>query len=630
MEQNQPIVIYIMGVSGSGKTTIGLHLAEATGFPFFDGDDFHSAYNRNKMASGKPLTDEDRHSWLQAIRTHVIDQLKTNSCIIACSSLKDRYRQWLAEGIESQTKWVFLHGSYNLILERMGKRTKHFMPTALLKSQFETLEAPRDALKIDIKNTPNDIISQIKQAYVCPGEFGVIGLGVMGKSICRNVASKGIRLAMYNRHVPVTEENVAINFKNKYKELDTAEAFDDLKAFVNSLQTPRKILLMVNAGATIDTILKNLTPLLSQDDIIIDGGNSHYADTERRMQDLEKKQIHFIGCGISGGEEGALKGPSIMPGGPEEAYKKIEACLTKIAAKDKDGEPCCTYIGKGGSGHFVKTIHNGIEYAEMQLLAEVYHIYHKMGKNASEIAAIICGWKNEVDSFLLEITIRILTTSEKNDFLINKILDKAGNKGTGNWATIAATELGVPATLIASSLFARYISSFKEERILLSQTYQKQKPTIKLDDNTILQGYKMARIINHYQGFQLLNEASNSFNYQLNLSEIARIWTNGCIIRSNLMSALVPILKSNNNILIDKGITNSIIESKESLTKLIIQAVSNEIATPCFSEALNYFNGITEENLPANLIQAQRDYFGAHTYQRNDDASENHYHHNWK
>jgi 6-phosphogluconate dehydrogenase len=630
MQQNQPIVIYIMGVSGSGKTTIGLHLAEETGLPFYDGDDFHSAYNRNKMASGKPLTDKDRYSWLEAIRRHVVDQLKTNSCIIACSSLKDRYRQMLAEGIEAQTKWVFLHGSYNLILERMGKRTKHFMPTALLKSQFETLESPRDALKIDIQHTPNDIVSQIKQAYICPCEFGVIGLGIMGKSLCRNVASKGIRLAMYNRHVPITEENVAINFKNKHKELASTKAFDDLKAFVNSLQSPKKILLMVNAGTTIDRILNDLTPLLSQDDIIIDGGNSHYADTERRIQYLEEKQIHFIGCGISGGEEGALKGPSIMPGGKKDAYKKIENYLTKMAASDKDGKPCCTYIGKGGSGHFVKTIHNGIEYVEMQLLAEVYHIYQKMGKTASEIAAILCLWKSEVNSFLLEITIQILTNFEKDDFLINKILDKAENKGTGNWATIAAAELGVPATLIASSLFARYISSLKDERILLSKAYQKKELNIKLDDNIILQAYKLARIINHHQGFQLLKEASNTFEYQLNLSEIARIWTNGCIIRSDLMETLVPILKGNKNILINKDIKLCITENKDDLTKLIIESISNELTIPCFSDALNYFNGITEENLPANLIQAQRDFFGAHTYQRNDDDSENYYHSNWK
>jgi len=630
MQQKQPIVIYIMGVSGTGKTTIGLHLAEETGFPFYDGDDFHSAYNRNKMASGKPLTDKDRFSWLEAIRSHVVDQLNTNSCIVACSSLKDRYRQMLAEGIESQTKWVFLQGSYNLILERMGKRTKHFMPTALLKSQFETLESPMGALKIDIQDTPNQIVSQIKQAYICPSEFGVIGLGVMGKSLCRNIASKGIQLAMYNRHVPITEENVAVNFKNNYKELASTKAFDDLKAFVNSLQTPRKILLMVNAGATIDIVLSDLTPLLSQNDIIIDGGNSHYADTERRIQYLKEKQIHFVGCGISGGEEGALKGPSMMPGGKKDAYKKVEKYLTKIAANDTNSKPCCTYIGKGGSGHFVKTIHNGIEYVEMQLLAEVYHIYHKMGKTASEIAAILSGWKGEVNSFLLEITIDILTTVEKDDFLIDKILDKAENKGTGNWATIAAAELGVPTTLIASSLFARYISSFKDERVMLSKTYKKNKPNIKLDDNIILQAYKLARIVNHHQGFQLLKEASNAFDYQLNLSEIARIWTNGCIIRSDLMETLVPILKDNKNILLSEDIKLCITENKDNLTKLIIESISNELAIPCFSETLNYFNGITEENLPANLIQAQRDFFGAHTYQRNDDDAENYYHSNWK
>lgn len=630
MQQKQPIVVYIMGVSGSGKTTIGLQLAEVTGLPFYDGDDFHSAYNRNKMASGKPLTDEDRYSWLESIRTHVLEHLKTNSCIIACSSLKDHYRNLLSEGIESQSKWVFLHGNYNLILERMGKRTKHFMPTELLKSQFETLETPRDALKIDIKNSPKSIVSQILYEYFAHNEFGVIGLGVMGKSLCRNIASKEILLAMYNRHVPNSEENIAVNFKKQHPELENTEAYDDLTAFVHSIQVPRKILLMVNAGATIDIILNELTPLLSKGDIIIDGGNSHYADTERRIQNLDKKQIHFIGCGISGGEQGALKGPSMMPGGNENAYAKIEKYLTPIAAKDKNGKPCCTYIGRGGSGHYVKTIHNGIEYVEMQLLAEVYHIFHKMGKNPSEIAAILNTWKNEVNSFLLEITIDILSTLENDEPLLNKILDKAGNKGTGNWATISSAELGIPSTLIASSLFARYISSFKDERTALNQIYQKKQAHLNLDNDTILQAYKLARIINHHQGFQLLNEASNSFDYELNLSEIARIWTNGCIIRSELMEGLVSILKSTTNILINDSIIDCLTDNKNSLTKLVVESVSNGLTIPCFSDALNYFNGITEENLPANLIQAQRDYFGAHTYQRNDDESEKYYHTNWK
>ena len=630
MHQNQQIVIYIMGVSGSGKTTIGLQLAEATGLPFFDGDNFHSAYNRNKMASGKPLNDKDRYSWLKAIRNHVIDQLKNNSCIIACSSLKDDYRKLLMEGLEAQTKWVFLHGSYNLILERMGKRTKHFMPTALLKSQFEALEVPKNALKIDIKNMPKTIITQIRNEYFPTSEFGIVGMGVMGKSLCRNMASNGIRLSMYNRHVQNSEENVAINFKNEFKKLANSEAFDNLIAFVNSLQTPRKILLMVNAGDVIDTIIKELNPLLSKHDVIIDGGNSHYKDTERRIKELEKKQIYFVGCGISGGEEGALKGPSLMPGGSENGYNKVEKYLKVIAAKDNNNRPCCAYIGKGGSGHFVKTIHNGIEYVEMQLLAEVFYIYHKMGKTSADIASKLHQWRGEVNSYLLEITITILKTLENNEPLINKILDKAGNKGTGNWATIASAELGIPSTLIASALFSRYISSFKKERIQLSNTFPKIKHQIELDDLTILKAYKMARILNHYQGFQLLKEASNSFNYKLNLSEIGRIWTNGCIIRSELMEELVPILKSNENILVNNHIINSITECKNSLTTLIIKSVSAELPLPCFSESLQYFNGITEESLPANLIQAQRDYFGAHTYQRNDDGTEKYYHNQWE
>lgn len=460
-------------------------------------------------------------------------------------------------------------------------------------------------------------------------QFGIFGLGVMGKSLSRNFASKGVRLSMYNRHVAGVEENIASNFKNEYTVFASSQAFDNLATFVASLQTPRKILLMVKAGETIDIVLELLVPLLSEDDIIIDGGNSHYQDTEKRISQLKMKRIHFLGCGISGGESGALNGPSLMPGGNSHAYKEVKEYLELISAKDKTGQPCCTYIGSGGSGNFVKTIHNGIEYVEMQLLAEVYFIYKKAGKTTEETAQILDGWKGTVDSFLLEITVTILRTLEKGEPLLEKVLDKAGNKGTGNWSAISSTELGIPSTLIASSLYARYISTFKEMRTHLSSFYEKDYQEFQVDDTSLLEAYKLARIINHYQGFTLLDEASVSMGYKLSLSELARIWTNGCIIRSDLMEDLVSVLKKDKNILVSSELIPEIKRLKPSLAKIVAQSISAEIPVPCFSEALNFFNGITEKQLPANLIQAQRDYFGAHTYRRNDESDGVSHHTNW-
>ena len=630
MKKERPIIIYIMGVSGTGKSTIGLKLSKIMGMPFFDGDDFHSLANKTKMKNGSPLTDEDRYNWLLAIHGHVAKQLQLNSCIVACSALKKQYRYLLAKNIEQHTKWIFLNGSFTKVLERLQNRKDHFMPTALLKSQFKTLEIPDNALNISIDNPPETIVEMIKTYLLKKSEIGIIGLGVMGKSLCRNFASKGIDISMYNRHLSGVEENVALNLKKKHSVLASSQAYDDLKSFVDSLNTPRKILLMVNAGKTTDIVLNQLTPLLEKNDIVIDCGNSHYADTERRIQSLNKKEVHFLGCGLSGGEAGALKGSSLMPGGNNNAYKKIKKYLETIAAKDKNGKPCCAYIGGGGSGHFIKMIHNGIEYAEMQLLAEVYHIYKKAGKTTVEIANLLNAWKGEVNSYLLEITIVILNTLENNEPLLDKILDKAKNKGTGNWATIASTELGIPSTLITSALFARYISTFKEKRIALSQFFRKDKHNVQMDNNTMLQAYRLARIINHYQGFSLLKEASDTMQYHLSLSEIARIWTNGCIIRSEFMETLVSVLKEGETMLFKQKIIAEIKRLKPSLTEIVVQSISYEIPIPCFSEALNFFNAITEKELPANLIQAQRDYFGAHTYQRNDKADDKFYHTNWK
>ena len=320
-----------------------------------------------------------------------------------------------------------------------------------------------------------------------------------------------------------------------------------------------------------------------------------------------------------------------MPSGDLEAYKNIQLFLETIAAKDQNNLPCCTYVGPEGSGHFIKMVHNGIEYVEMQLLAEVATILEAMGQNPDDISDTFERWKSSASSYLLDITTSIFRTKEGNDWLVKKILDKAGNKGTGNWTTIASAELGVPSTLIASALFSRYMSFYKAERIQLNKQFQNIKTLeFNLTTNDILEAYQFARIINHYQGFKLISEASNSFSWHLNLSEIARIWTSGCIIKSSLMQDLVEVFKHTSNILTDSDIIKRINQYRPSAKKVVSQCVINDLSTPALGEAIQFLNGITTAYTSANIIQAQRDYFGAHTYQRLDDTSGKQYHTNWQ
>ena len=629
MNESAAQIFFIMGVSGVGKTTVGKLLAQKLKLPFFDGDDYHPEQNIKKMASGQSLNDKDREGWLKRLNELAKENSQKSGCVIACSALKEKYRNLLENGLKQSPHWIFLEGSFELISKRLESRKEHYMPVNLLQSQFETLETPTNAFTFNIENSPEIIVEMLLQNLSNQAEFGLLGLGVMGKSLCRNLAKNGVKIAMYNRHVPGKEENIANNFKQKHKELEHALAFDQLHQFVSALQTPRKIFLMVNAGSAIDSVIKELTPLLSKNDIIIDGGNSHYEDTAKRESSLAQKGLFFIGCGVSGGEEGALTGPSIMPGGDPTAYEMIKPFLGKIAAKDKNGKACSTYIGKSGSGHFTKMLHNGIEYVEMQLLAEIYQIFKAMGKNPDEIAEILSQAESETQSYLLEITVDILREKEGDDWLIHKILDKAGNKGTGNWTTIASAQLGVPSTLITGSLFARYLSASKDERVRVQQIYPAELNTIDIAEKKILEAYQLARIVNHIQGFKLLNEASDTYQWMLNLSEIARIWTNGCIIRSTLMERLVDLLKKEKNLILHSELSLSIKKLKPALSTVVAKCIERNISIPCLSEAINYLNGISQADSPANLIQAQRDYFGAHTYQRVDDESGRFHHTNW-
>lgn len=618
-----------MGVSGCGKSTIGKLLSEELNIPFFDGDDFHPQSNIDKMSSGVPLNDNDRYGWLLSLNELAKKQLKDNSCIIVCSALKKSYRDILSKDIQSQVKWVHLAGSFNQILERINKREHHFMSSDLLQSQFDILELPENAIEVNISLNPNEIIKYITEKMESKSEFGLFGLGVMGRSLSRNLAQKGFKISVFNREVKGTEEDVAIKFKNEHKELESAQAFSDIEAFVNSLQTPRRIMLMVNAGKITDMVIEDLIPFLSDGDVLIDGGNSNYLHTKERYDYLKSKNIHFIGVGVSGGEEGALKGPSIMPGGNKEIYNLVKPYLESIAAKDSNGLPCCTYIGEEGSGHFVKMVHNGVEYVEMQLLAEVFSIFKLMGNNPDAIADILESWKAKADSYLLGITIEVLRKKDGDDWLVNKIVDKAGNKGTGNWTTIATAQLGAPSTLIASALFARYTSFYKEERILASQNFNIKPSAFNVLQDEVLQAYQFARLINHFQGLKLISEAGKAYGWTLNLSEIARIWTNGCIIKSDLMMELKSILKEDANILKHKTIINQVKQYKPSINKVVSQCILNELAIPCLSESVNFLNAYVTANSAANIIQAQRDYFGAHTYQRTDDPTGKFHHTNW-
>lgn len=626
-------VVFIIGVSGSGKSTVGTLLASRMNIRFYDGDYFHPASNIKKMANKIALTDEDRWPWLEAINARANEP---GMAIFACSALNEKYRQKLIEGLRpEEVLWVVLNGSFEVIDERMKQRSDHFMPVDLLQSQFELWEKPVYGFHIDIEQGLDEIIKHIEEEMNNPkSQFGLIGLGVMGKSLVRNLARKGISLSLYNRHIDGVEEDVAQTFIKDYAEdLGSAKGFDNLEAFVNSIARPRKIMMMVNAGLAVDAVISELRPLLSSGDVIIDGGNSHFKDTERRAAELESIRIDYIGTGVSGGEKGALEGPSIMPGGTTSAYPKVAEYLESIAARDKDNQPCCAYMGSGGSGHFVKMVHNGIEYAEMQLIAEVYTILrHRNGLSPDKVADIFEEWcQADLSSYLLEITYQILRRKEGEKYLIDLILDKAGNKGTGSWTTIAAAELGVPITLITSALYARYTSSFKQERVEASQKYSPLKGFNQQIDIEQLKGaYKIARLINHHQGIHLIEAASTEYNWNLNFPEIARVWTNGCIIRSSLMQDLVSVLSETQRILQYSSIISQVDMHREDLASVVSLGAKSQLALPCFSAAATFINTYSQAHSSANIIQAQRDFFGAHTYKRVDDPNGPSHHTIWE
>lgn len=465
--------------------------------------------------------------------------------------------------------------------------------------------------------------------------FGVIGLAVMGENLALNVESRGFPIAVYNRSRSKTDEFMATRAQGK----DIKPAYT-LEEFVQTLERPRKILVMVKAGAPVDAVIQQLKPLLEEGDMIIDGGNSLYEDTERRTIELESTGLGFMGMGVSGGEEGALHGPSLMPGGTESSYNELEPILTKIAAQVDDG-PCVTYIGPRGAGHYVKMVHNGIEYGDMQLIAEAYDLLkNALGLDNDKLGEVFTQWNttDELNSFLIEITANIFSKKdpETGKHLIDLIVDAAGQKGTGSWTVINSLQLGVPIPTIYSAVYARAMSSLKEERVEASQ--QLTGVTEKFDGDLesyiakIRDALYCSKMCSYAQGMALIAKASAEYNYNINLPEVARIWKGGCIIKAGFLGKIKKAFTDNPslpNLLLAPEFKQSILDRQQAWRDVLVLANKMGIPVPAFSASLNYFDSYRTANLPQNLTQAQRDYFGAHTYERIDKPRGEFFHTEW-
>lgn len=464
-------------------------------------------------------------------------------------------------------------------------------------------------------------------------QIGVVGMAVMGKNLALNMESRGYTVAIYNRTAAKTEK---VMKDHAEKNLVPAYTIED---FVKSLETPRRIMMMVQAGKPTDAVIAELLPFLDKGDVLIDGGNTFFEDTMRRNKELDDSGINFIGTGVSGGELGALQGPSMMPGGQKEAYDLVAPIFEKIAAKAKDGAPCVTYIGPNGAGHYVKMVHNGIEYSDEQLIDESYDLLRKMvGLSVDEIAEIFGEWnKGELDSYLIDITADILT--RKDDLgsdkpIVDLIMDKGGNKGTGKWSSQNALELGIPQSLITESVYARYISVLKDERVAASKVLPAPAGNVDFDKKEIVEKIREAlyfsKIMSYAQGFEQMKVASEHYDWDLNFGEIAKIWRAGCIIRARFLQNITDAFDKDanlSNLLMDDYFKDIAAKYQEAVRDVVALAVKAGVPVPAFSAAVAYFDSYRSEVLPANLLQAQRDYFGAHTYERVD--REGTFHYSW-
>ena len=466
-------------------------------------------------------------------------------------------------------------------------------------------------------------------------DIGVVGLAVMGENLILNMESKGFTVACYNRTVSKVDRFMAGRAKGK-----NIIGCRSVAEFCEQLATPRKAMLMVKAGKPVDDFIELLLPHLSEGDIIIDGGNSFFGDTIRRTRYLEEKGLRFIGTGVSGGEEGALHGPSIMPGGSPAAWPHVKPIFQSIAAKVADGTPCCDWVGSDGAGHYVKMVHNGIEYGDMQMIAEAYFLMvHLLGMTPAQMHEVFLGWnEGELNSYLIEITRDILAYVEEETGrpMVDVILDTAGQKGTGKWTSQSALDMGTPAPTVAEAVFARFMSAIKEERVAASAMLLGPTPAFSGDKSAFVEHIRQAlyasKICSYAQGFSLLKMAAAEFGWDLDYGGIALLWREGCIIRAQFLERIVKAYGSEPdlaNLLLAPYFKDAIEASQAAWRRVVATAVMNGIPVPAFSSALAYYDGYREERLPANILQAQRDYFGAHTYERVDKPRGEFFHTNW-
>ncbi len=465
-------------------------------------------------------------------------------------------------------------------------------------------------------------------------DIGLIGLAVMGENLVMNMESKGFTVAVYNR--TVAKVDAFTEGRAKGKNIIGCHSIQEL---ADNLERPRKIILLVKAGQPVDDFIEQIIPVLEPGDVIIDSGNSHFPDTMRRCEYVESKGLLYIGTGISGGEEGALKGPSMMPGGSPEAWPLVKPIFQAVCAKVEDGTPCCDWVGENGAGHFVKMVHNGIEYGDMQLICEAYQLMKDLlGMTPDEMHKVFTEWnKTELDSYLIQITSEILAKKDEDGQpLVDKILDTAGQKGTGKWTGIAALDEGVPLTLIGEAVFSRCLSAMKSERVVAADAYKIKRGQFTGDKAEMIENIRKAllasKIISYAQGYTLMATAAKHYGWKLNYGGIALMWRGGCIIRSVFLGKIKEAYDKNpelSNLLLDPYFKEKIESLLPAWRKVVANAALCGIPTPAFASALNYFDGYTTDRLPANLLQAQRDYFGAHTYERVDQERGKFFHTNW-
>jgi len=465
-------------------------------------------------------------------------------------------------------------------------------------------------------------------------DIGLIGLAVMGQNLVLNMNDHGYKVAVFNRTVSKVDDFV--NNEAKGTEVVGTHSIEELVAV---LKKPRRIMMMVKAGSTVDAMIDAIAPHLEKGDILIDGGNSLFTDTNRRTAALEAKGLQFIGTGVSGGEEGARRGPSIMPGGSPSAWPHVKDIFQAISAKVSDGTPCCDWVGENGAGHYVKMVHNGIEYGDMQLICEAYQLLKDgLGLTAAELHEVFKEWnEGELDSYLIEITRDIFgKLDEDGGAIVDKILDTAGQKGTGKWTAISALDLGMPVTLIGEAVFARCLSAMKDERVSASKVLTGPKPAAVADRKAFIEDVRRAlycsKMISYAQGYMLLREAAKENKWNLNFGGIALMWRGGCIIRSQFLGKIKDAFDKNpglTNLLLDEFFSSTLMKYQDSWRRGIIAGIESGVPTPAFSTALSFFDGFRTGRLPANLLQAQRDYFGAHTYERTDKPRGEFFHTNW-